>query len=470
VRILLIDDNPDGRKLALRVLERVFPDLRADVVPGPEEFERALETGGFDAVFTDPELHGAAGLALLQAEEERDRVLAREREARAAAEAEGVMKDEFLATLSHELRTPLNAIVGWARLLRSGTLDPARAARALETIERNAQTQTRLIDDLLDVSAIISGKMRLEIRPIQLVPVIEAALDAVRPAAEARSVRLRRALDPDVGPVQGDPDRLQQVVWNLISNGVKFTPEGGMVRVALEQRGDRACILVSDTGRGIEEDFLPHVFEPFRQADGSITRAQGGLGLGLAIVHRLVELHGGSVHAESAGFGQGATFRVEIPIQPDLPERRSAPTSSQAGELVAAECPPQLTGLRVLVVDDEADARELLGMVLRDCGAQVLAVGSVEEALVVLPSFQPHVLLSDLAMPEADGYELIRRVRALPSEAGGRIPAAALTAHARGEDRRRSLLAGFNMHVSKPVDPDELLAVVASLGGRLGKV
>ncbi|HSK78183.1 MAG TPA: ATP-binding protein [Thermoanaerobaculia bacterium] len=443
MRVLVIDDNPEDRALARRALEKEFPEIEIEEIRDSEERSRALE------------------------HEDRVRLLAAEREARAAAEAAGVMKDEFLATLSHELRTPLNAIVGWARLLRSGTLDAERTARALETIERNAHSQSRLIEDLLDVSSIISGKMSLEVRPIQLAPVLDAALDAVRPAAEAKAIRLERSLTPEAVMIQGDPDRLQQVVWNLLANGVKFTPEGGSVRVSLERRGQRAVVAVSDTGRGIEPEFLPHVFEPFRQADGSITRSHGGLGLGLAIVKRLVELHGGTAMAESPGPGEGSTFVVQLPLRAELSERRARDGGRSSGENGGLQCPPQLHGLRILVVDDEPDARELLLTLLRDCGAQVETVPSVRDALGIFPRLRPEVLISDIAMPDEDGYDLIRQVRMLPAGAGGRIPAVALSAYARAEDRRRAFLAGFNMYVAKPVDPEELLIVVASLVGRM---
>ena len=528
LRILVIDDNPEDRALARRALEKELPELEIEEIRSSEECSRALEKGGFDAVVTDYQLHGANGLDVLKAVKERDpwcpvvmftntgteevavlamksglddyvvkspktdlrlafalrvalertaerrkmeedraRLLAAEREARAAAEAAGVMKDEFLATLSHELRTPLNAIVGWARLLRSGTLDAERTARALETIERNAHSQSRLIEDLLDVSSIISGKMNLEVRPTQLAPILDAALDAVRPAAEAKAIRLERSFPAEPVMIQGDPDRLQQVVWNLLANGVKFSPEGGSVRISLERRGQRAVITVSDTGRGIDPEFLPHAFEPFRQADGSITRSHGGLGLGLAIVKRLVELHGGTVSAGSPGPGQGATFLVQLPLRAELSERRAKDEGRLSGESSGMECPPQLHGLRVLVVDDEPDARELLLTLLEDCGARVEAVPSVREALAVFPRLQPEVLISDIAMPGEDGYDLIRQMRALPAGVGGRIPAVALSAYARAEDRRRAFLAGFNMYVAKPVDPEELLIVVASLVGRM---
>ncbi|HKV06659.1 MAG TPA: ATP-binding protein, partial [Thermoanaerobaculia bacterium] len=390
MRVLVIDDNPDDRALVRRALEKELPGIEIEEIRDSEERSRASE------------------------HEDRARLLAAEREARAAAEAAGVMKDEFLATLSHELRTPLNAIVGWARLLRSGTLDAERTARALETIERNAHSQSRLIEDLLDVSSIISGKMSLEVRPIQLPPILDAALDAVRPAAEAKAIRLERSFTPETVMIQGDPDRLQQVVWNLLANGVKFTPEGGSVRISLERRGQRAVITVSDTGRGIDPGFLPHAFEPFRQADGSITRSHSGLGLGLAIVRRLVELHGGTVSAESAGPGEGATFVVQLPLRAELSERR-AKDGGGSPESSGLECPPQLHRLRVLVVDDEPDARELLLTLLEDCGAQVEAAASVREALEAFPRLRPEVLISDIAMPGEDGYDLIRQVRALPA-------------------------------------------------------
>lgn len=380
------------------------------------------------------------------------------------------LKDEFLSTLSHELRTPLTSILGWANLLRAGQLDEKTAARALETIQRNARSQVQLIDDLLDVSRIITGKLRLDVHLIELSHVVGAAVDAVRPAAEAKNIRLQVLLDPQAGPVSGDSDRLQQVVWNLLTNAVKFTPKGGRVQVRLERINSHVEITVSDTGRGIDPEFLPHVFDRFRQADQTSTRAHGGLGLGLSIVQQLVELHGGTVHAESAGAGRGATFVVQLPVmvsrrQPELRERRH-PT---AGGTAPLECPPQLTGLRVLVVDDEEDARELLSAVLERCGSEVTTAGSVAEALERYQRAPPDVLLSDIGMPEEDGYDLIRRVRSLEAAAGGgRIPAIALTAYARVEDRVRALNAGYQVHVPKPIEPVELVAMVASLAGRTG--
>ncbi|MDQ1590433.1 MAG: hypothetical protein QOG71_1060 [Pyrinomonadaceae bacterium] len=383
------------------------------------------------------------------------------------------LKDEFLATLSHELRTPLTAVLGWTRLLGTGQLDETTHQRALETIERNAQSQVQLIDDILDVSRIIRGKLRLNVRTAELTPVIEAAVDSVRPAAEAKGIRLQVVLDPRAGPVSGDPDRLQQVVWNLLSNAIKFTPKDGRVQVRLERAGSHLELIVSDTGQGIEEKFLPYVFDRFRQADPSTTRKHGGLGLGLAIVRHLVELHGGTVTAESQGAGQGTTFKVSLPQmilhQPEHASNSGEHVAAEhptAGGRISLECPSELDGLRVLLVEDDADSREMLVVVLTQCRAEVRAVSNAADALSQLESWRPDVLISDIEMPGEDGYTLIRKVRALPPERGGKIPAAALTAYARAEDRMRALLAGFQLHVPKPVEPAELAAVVASLAGR----
>ncbi len=380
------------------------------------------------------------------------------------------LKDEFLATVSHELRTPLTAILGWATMLRGNKFDEATAASALETIERNARAQSQLIEDLMDVSRIITGKLRLDVRPVDLASVVEAAVEAVRPAAEAKGIRLQRVLDTYAGPVPGDPVRLQQVVWNLLSNAIKFTPKGGRVQVRLERVNSHVEIVVSDTGPGISPDFLPHAFERFRQADAAITRKHGGLGLGLAIVRHLVELHGGAVSVESGGEGQGATFSVQLPLMivhgEVVAEERRHPRAEAPGE---ALCRPQLDGLRVLVVDDERDARLMLKAMLAQCGAEVAEADSAAGALAAFEEFRPDVLVSDIGMPEEDGYSLIRKIRALAPERGGRTPAAALTAYAGVEDRKRALLAGYQVHVPKPVDPTELLAVVASLAGRTGR-
>jgi PAS domain S-box-containing protein len=406
-----------------------------------------------------------------RAEVEREELLGREREARAEAEQANRLKDEFLATVSHELRTPLTAILGWAHLLRGGGLQGEGAARALETIERNARSQAQLIDDLLDVSRIVTGKLRLDVVPVSPHTFIDAAVEAVSPAAEAKGVRLQKVIDTGVETVMGDPARLQQVVWNLLTNAVKFTPRGGRVQVRLERVNSQVEIAVADTGSGIDPEFLPHVFERFRQADQRTTRSHGGLGLGLAIVRHLVELHGGSVRADSGGEGTGSTFTVTLPVA--LIHRRE-----EAGERVhpaareampAHECPERLDGLRVLVVDDEQDARELLAAGLGQCGAVVTTASSAGEALEALSGGKFGVLISDIGMPGEDGYELIRRVRALPPEAGGRTPAVALTAYARTEDRLRAMRAGFEMHVAKPVELTELIVVIANLARRGGQ-
>ncbi|HEX8456527.1 MAG TPA: PAS domain S-box protein [Pyrinomonadaceae bacterium] len=392
-----------------------------------------------------------------RAEEERERLL------REAQEANRI-KDEFLATLSHELRTPLTAILGWSRLLQTGDFDEAARRRALSTIERNAQAQTQLIDDLLDTSRIITGKLRLEMRVVDPAAVVAAAVETARPAAEAKDIRLQTAFDTHSAPISGDPDRLQQVVWNLLSNAIKFTPVGGRVEVSLERAASHVRISVSDTGRGIAPEFLPHVFDRFRQADQTTTRTHGGLGLGLAIVRQLVELHGGSVRVESAGEGQGTTFTVALPLVPfERHEPAAAGAQATANEQT---CPPELANLRVLVVDDEADTRELVAAVLASCGAHVIQAATAAEAFEQLERARPDVLISDIGMPEEDGYELLGRIRELPPERGGAIPAAALTAYARTEDRVRALRSGFQMHVPKPVEPAELITVVATLAGR----
>jgi PAS domain S-box-containing protein len=404
-----------------------------------------------------------------RAEEERERLLASEQRARASAEESSRLKNEFLATVSHELRTPLTAIVGWATMLRTNNLDKDNTAKALETIERNARAQTQLIEDLMDVSRIITGKLRLDVQQVNPAPLVEAAIDVVRPAADAKNIRLQMVLDPLAGPVSGDPVRLQQVIWNLLSNAVKFTPKGGRVQVGLGRVNSHVEISVSDNGAGITPEFLPHVFDRFRQADQRITRQHGGLGLGLAIVRHLVELHGGTVRAESAGSGQGATFTVLLPVAPVYrgvgAEERVHPAAKDT--LPSYDCADKLDGIKVLVVDDEPDTRELLKVGLGQCGAIVMTAGSVGEALEAMARAVPDVLISDIGMPEEDGYELIRRVRELPAESGGRVPAIALTAYARVEDRMQALRAGYQMHVPKPVELAELVTVAASLVRRV---
>ncbi len=390
--------------------------------------------------------------------------------ARLYSEAQEVnrIKDEFLATLSHELRTPLTAVLGWAKLLSTGQLDVEASARALDTIQRNARAQQQIIEDILDVSRIITGKLRLEVQPVELIPVIEAALESVRPAADAKAIQVESLLDAQTGLVMGDSSRLQQIIWNLLSNAVKFTPHGGCIWLQLREVDAQVQISVHDTGGGIKPEFLPFVFDRFRQADGSTTRVHGGLGLGLAIVRHLVELHGGTVKAESAGENQGATFTIALPLSAQKPE--SEPESEPELHLPAVEAElarlADLSGLRVLVVDDEADSLEFLDVSLSRCGAEVRAVTSAAEALGLLEVFRPDVLVSDIGMPHEDGYTLMRKVRALGPEHGGAIPAAAVTAYARTEDRMRALLAGFQTHIAKPVERAELAAVVASLAGR----
>ncbi len=400
-------------------------------------------------------------------EAERTQLLVSEMRAREEAERANRMKDEFLAVLSHELRTPLTPIIGWTAMIRAGQIDGANLDGALESIERSARSQGRLIDDLLDVSRIASGKLQLDFRPVHVAPLIEAAVAAARPSAEAKGVRVETALDPQAGFVSGDRERLRQVVSNLLTNAVKFTPDGGRVEVRLVRNGPHAEMTIADTGHGISPDFLPHVFDRFRQADSSTTRRHGGLGLGLSIVRDLVEMHGGTITAESPGEGHGATFIIRLPVVtagawPGDVERRRAVSEVEAGPYA----PPSLSGLRVLAVDDEPNTRELLSAVLRQYGAEARVAASAGEALEVFGSWRPDVLVADIEMPGEDGYSLIGRVRALAEGAGGRTPAVALTAYARAEDRMRALLAGYQVHVPKPVAPGELAAVVAGLAGR----
>ena len=385
-------------------------------------------------------------------------------------------KDEFLATVSHELRTPLNSILGWSVLLRSETMSEERRSRALATIERSARSQTQLIEDLLDISRIVSGKLRLNVAPVQMSAVIGAAIEIVRPAAEAKGVRLQPFLDGQVGPIRGDSERLQQVIWNLLANAVKFTPKGGQVQVSLSRDGSDVEIAVADTGAGISPGFLPYVFERFRQADTGIVRAHGGLGLGLAITRHLVELHGGSIKALSPGEGLGATILLRIPLAPLRPtaiestesiERPSGHDSELPPPVMPS--PPEIVGLHVLLVEDEPDARELMATVLESCGVRVTAVASAAEALDAMRSAPPDVLVSDVGMPGESGYDLIRKIRLLPADQGGRTPAVALTAYARMEDRTRALMLGFDLHLAKPIEPSELLVVIAHLASRFPK-
>ncbi|MEO5929993.1 MAG: ATP-binding protein, partial [Candidatus Kapaibacterium sp.] len=399
-------------------------------------------------------LADAATIALINAQ-----LYEQTRNAKIEAEAANRMKDEFLATVSHEIRTPLNAILGWAQILRTGDLDAETTERALETVERNAKAQAQLIDDILDISRIITGKIHLEARPVDLDPIIGATVESMRPAAAAKSIHVRMIADRLAGPVMGDPNRLQQVIWNLVSNAIKFTPVGGEVEVRLEKAGESALIVVSDTGQGISPEFMPYVFDRFRQADGTITRKHGGLGLGLAIVRHLLDLHDGSVSAESAGPGTGSIFTVTLPI---VRLQESADPAGTAPNVPPAET-FTLHGVRIVVVDDEPDTLEMLSTTLRQSGATVSAVSSVEKALMAIEHSMPDLLVSDIGMPDEDGYSLIRKVRGLSGVRWRDLPAVALTAYAGAEDRRRAIEAGYQRHVTKPVEPAELITVIASL-------
>jgi signal transduction histidine kinase/CheY-like chemotaxis protein len=415
------------------------------------------------------ELHRAlvrASEGAREAAAERERRLVAEAK-EAEAETANRAKDEFLAMLSHELRTPLNAVYGWVHMLRSGQVPEANRERALDAIMRNAHAQVQLIDDLLDVSRIASGKMRLDVRAVDLKHVVEAALDAVRPAAAAKEIRLQAALDPRAGPLLGDPDRLQQVVWNLLTNAIKFTPNGGGVQVHLQRLDSHVEILVSDTGQGISAEALVAIFDRFWQADRGPTRTHGGLGLGLTLVRHLVEAHGGTVGAQSAGEGQGATFVVKLPVTLAKTDEAAAERVHPAARTaVPTYVGPALEGLRVLVVDDDLDALDLATAILTSARATVRTARSAAEALAAFADWRPDVLIADIEMPGEDGLSLIRKVRALESAGGAKVPAIALTAYGRVEDRLRTLSAGFSMHVPKPVDPVELTTVVASLTGR----
>jgi PAS domain S-box-containing protein len=430
----------------------------------PTEHERQIVEG----------LARVAALAIERAtaEDDRRKLLDSERAARAEAERASRMKDEFLATLSHELRTPLNAILGWSQILAGTARTPSDVADGLKTIERNARAQAQIIEDLLDMSRIVNGKVRLNVQRMALEPTLRASIDAVSPAAEAKGVRIQAILDSHAGPVLGDSARLQQVFWNLLSNAVKFTPRGGRVQVLLERIDSHVEASVTDTGEGIKPEFLPHVFDRFRQADATTTRRHGGLGLGLAIVKQLAELHGGSVRAKSAGEGHGATFTISLPVSALTSDEVLRSDGSLLQKTNASKQPTfldigtDLDGLKVLVVDDEPDIRSLVARLLQDRKAEVVTAGSAAEALDKLKSHRPHLLVSDIGMPNEDGYTLMKQIRALAPDDGGQTPAIALTAYARAEDRMRSIRAGFQMHIPKPVEPAELITMVATLAGR----
>jgi PAS domain S-box-containing protein len=402
-----------------------------------------------------------------QAEEERAALLIRERDARQHAEEADRLKDEFLATLSHELRTPLTSILGWASMIRNGEVEGANAIRAVETIERNARAQARLIDDLLDVSRIITGNLRLDLHPLNLSPIVEAAIDALRPTADVKGIELRTELVSSECLIKGDPNRLRQVIWNLLSNAIKFTHRGGTVVINLRCVGSTARLAVADTGDGISPEFLPYVFDRFRQAEASISRKQGGLGLGLAVVRHLVELHGGSISAESGGLGEGSLFTVELPL---AEERRDPARAEERRREVerrrSRKSAVRLDGVHVMLVEDDEDSRKLLGAMLNRCGARVTSTNSAAEALQVFSDALPDVLISDIGMPDEDGYQFIRKLRELPPEKGGQTPAIALTGYASRKDRERALAAGYQQHMAKPIEQSDMIAAIAALVGR----
>jgi signal transduction histidine kinase len=397
---------------------------------------------------------------LQRSEEARGHLLLRAERARAEAEAANRIKDEFLATLSHELRTPLTSLLGWSSVLREAKRDEKVLAQGLDAIDRNARVQAQLIDDLLDVSRIVSGKLNLDVRPLDITSVARAAINVVQPAADAKGITLDYYAEPGLGAISADSARVHQIIWNLLSNAVKFTPHGGKISLRVDQNGSDARVTVKDTGQGVDSEFLPRVFDRFRQADSSTTRSFGGLGLGLAIVRHLVELHGGTVSAQSDGVGKGAMFSATFPLLAD----RTAPVA-QVQEISAADG-YSLDGLRVLLVDDEPEARQIISTVITRTGAEVKTCNSAHEALAKLSEWKPDVILSDIAMPEQDGYSFIKQVRSLPRDKGGDTPAAALTAYARDIDRRQALAAGYQMHIAKPIGASQLVTMIARLAGR----
>jgi PAS domain S-box-containing protein len=451
----------DGRQLTVSVTVSPIKDSSGHVV-GASKVARDIT----ERIKAEEALKRAAEEAE-EANRERLRLLDSEREARSQAERASRMKDEFLATLSHELRTPLNAVVGWTHILRSGKLRIDELREGLNTIERNARVQAQIIDDLLDMSRIISGKVRLEVRQIDLPTILKQSVETVRAAADAKNICLESILDPLIGAISGDPDRLQQVFWNLLNNAIKFTPNGGQVQVLLKRVNSNIEVSIIDTGEGIAPEFLPFVFDRFHQGDASITRRHGGLGLGLAIVKQLVELHGGYVRVESGGIGKGATFTVHLPritTCSELDTERGHPNAAQGENLPLPDV--SLTNVHVLVVDDEVDARELLKRLLEIAGATVSMAASASEAMERILAARPDVLVCDIGMPGEDGYSLIRKLRVLEESHESALPAIALTAYARSEDRARAIRAGFQIHLAKPVEPAELLAVVSGLAGR----
>jgi signal transduction histidine kinase/ActR/RegA family two-component response regulator len=460
-------------------------------VPGPDGEDRSVPVS---AGVVDPAADGAAALVLIRIdpsdpgnpfllltrkidelsaeirrrmalEEERARLLRSEQAARAQAEEASRLKDDFLATLSHELRTPLNAIIGWASILREGAVGPDKQGLAIQTIERAARAQGQLVEDLLDYSRIIGGQVRLDVRSVNIAEVVEAAVETVRPTAEAKGVRIDAILDPKGGPVNGDPDRLQQVVWNLVANAIKFTGRGGRVEVRVERVNSHVEIIVADNGQGIDPEFLPHVFDRFRQADSSHSRTHGGVGLGLSIARQLVEAHAGVIHAASDGAGKGATFTVMLPLQvyqrpPSVAAERFHPTAEPPRGPGRDSADEGLAGLHILVVEDHPDSRDLLATLLQQRGARVRTAGSAAEARARLDEGLPDLILADIELPGEDGYTFLRKLRASSPADGGAVPAIAITALARRVDRMRAFDVGFQMHMAKPVDPEELVTLI----------
>ncbi len=491
VGLCMVEADSDQALLGLPVADLVVSEHRADWLARHEQICRGqrlnweFEIVGLKGMRRWMETHAVplglpdgrtAHLAVTRditekkrVERERESLLEAERIARSEAQRANQLKDEFLATLSHELRTPLNAIMGWAQLTGLSTMSSDEMKEAGRAIERNARTQKQLIDDLLDMSRIVSGKLRLDLQEIEPISVIEAAVETIRPSAAVKEIRLESLLDPLAGPVSADPARLQQVVWNLLSNAVKFTPKGGKVQVRLERVDSHIELSVADTGQGIDPSFLPHLFQRFRQADASTTRSYGGLGIGLAIVKEIVELHGGTVRAKSAGEGKGAAFVVTLPLL----VLKSATKRGRSHPTAPSDAPVEITltdlsGLKILFVDDEPDARELVKRLLEECGAEVTTASSALQALDLLTVCKPQLVISDIGMPDVDGYEFLRQFR-MRSERSATVPAIALTAFARSEDRTRALRAGYINHVAKPIEPSELLATIAVVSGRVSK-
>jgi len=464
-QVRLLSQRFHGYLLPMGATEfKEYPHMQQSVRISP--LSREGKVVGTLTIIDDVTERVAREVELQSQIEIRSKLLASEKSARKESEEANRLKDEFLATISHELRTPLTAIVGWATLLRSGDLDATAAARAAEIIYRNAHSQTQLISDLLDVARIISNKLLLTLTSVDLPSVIQLTLEAVTPEAESKGVRIESTIEPEFPAISGDADRLQQIIWNLLSNAIKFTPAGGTVHVRLRRVVSEAEISITDSGIGIDPQFLPHVFDRFRQANSATTRAHGGLGLGLSIVRELVELHEGSAQVHSEGHGKGATFIIRLPIAGPKSTSEKTHSAGISDKLAGLGSQTSLDGLKILVVDDEQDTRDFVRAVLEKCGSEVTTASSAAEALGAFEAQHPDFLISDVGMPGEDGYWLIGRVRALRADQGGQIPALALTAYARTADRLRVLRSGFQIHLPKPVEPTELIVAVASLAGR----